>query len=52
MKNMKTKIYFIDPYLEYVIDTMKENPELISVIEQLDNVAIEDEVNDYLESWK
>ena len=49
---MIVKIYFIDPMLDYVICNMKIHPELIGVIEQLDNMGIEDEVNDYLESWK
>ena len=49
---MIVKIYFIDPMLEYVISNMKKHPELICVIEQLDNMGIEDEVNDYLENWK
>jgi len=50
--NMRIKVYFINPLIEHSLEIIRNHPHLIEPIEQLYDMAIEGNEDEYLESWK
>ena len=50
--NMRIKVYFINPLVEYSLEIIRKHSHLVESIEQLYDMAIEDNEDEYLESWK
>ena len=49
---IRTKVYFINSLVEHSLEIIRNHPHLIDAIEQLYDMAIEGNEDEYLESWK